>query len=84
MEAMFPKMQLLLGQKSISHHTAGLLGGEMITPGCFFGFCFWGFFPCMNCRLEYRPAECNYPGWNVAKMLGLTALLFQNMPQYPK
>lgn len=29
---MFPKIQLLLGWKSISHHTAGLLGGEMITP----------------------------------------------------
>lgn len=29
---MFPKMQLLLGWKSIGHHTAGLLGGEIITP----------------------------------------------------
>lgn len=76
MEAMFPKMQLLLRWKSISHHTAGLLGGEMITPFFFFFY--------LNCRLEYRPAECNYPGWNLAKMLGLTALLFQNMPQYPK
>lgn len=45
---------------------------------------FFFFFSHLNCRLEYRPAECNYPGWNLAKTLGLTALLFQNMPQYPK
>lgn len=50
--------------------------------GFFFRFDF-GFFH-SNCRLEYRPAECNYPGWNLAKTLGLTVLLFQNMPQYPK
>lgn len=31
MEAMFPEMHLLLGWKIISHHTAGLLRGEMIT-----------------------------------------------------
>lgn len=35
-EAALPQMQLLLGWKSISHHTAGLLGGEMITPFFFF------------------------------------------------
>lgn len=36
MEATFPETQLLLGWKSISHHTAGFLGGEMITLFFFF------------------------------------------------
>ena len=36
MEAILPELQLLLGWKSISPHTAGLLGGEMITPFFFF------------------------------------------------
>lgn len=40
MEAMFPEMQLLLQWKSISHHTAGLLGGEMLTLFFFFFFLF--------------------------------------------